>query len=341
MGGSCILAAVRALAIVLTAFACNYAPSPAQNLAGDGPVADGGPDVDSGDAPPDSLVGPPVTPCVAAWQAGGMTFTTPAFLGMVGAGPLATFDDERDPFVSTDELQIYFVKPNIGQDDIFFSSRASTSDEFSQPIAKSTLNDATTADSKTSMTGDDLTAFVASRRAGGEGEADIWQATRTSAGTQAFPTPLTQQHLASVNDGGNQLDPHISPDGLRLYYAQGSPQQLVVAERPDTSSPFGPPTAIANIADASGDADPTLSGDERVLIFTSNRGGGQGGTDLWYATRAERDQPFGTPINLSINTTDQDADAHLTPDGCHLYLASTRSAQGTDYDVFFTQLVLE
>lgn len=327
------------LAIAVTVAACTYAPTPAENAAGDGPPGDG-PGVDP-DSPPDTFVGPPPTPCVTAWQAGGMTFTTPAFLDQVGAGPLATFDDERDPFVSTDELQIYFVKQNVGQDDVFFSSRGSTDAPFSAPIAKTTLNDLGAADSKTSMTGDDLTAFVATRRAGGEGEADIWQATRSAAGTQAFPTPMTQDHLANVNDAGNQLDPHISRDGLRLYFAQGSPQQIVVAERPDTSSAFGSPTPIANIADASGDADPTLSGDERVLIFTSNRSGSEGGTDLWYATRAELDQPFGTPINLGeINTTDNDADAHLTPDGCRLYLASTSSPQGSDYDVFFTRLVL-
>ena len=34
------------------------------------------------------------------------------------------------------------------------------------------------------------------------------------------------------------------------------------------------------------DSQPNLSRDARTLIFTSNRSGGSGGTDLWMTTRA-------------------------------------------------------
>ena len=187
------------------------------------------------------------------------------------------------------------------------------------------------------MTADDLTAIIASNRAGGAGGADLWQSTRASEDA-AFPM-LDQAFLANVNTAEDQLDPHLSPDGRRLYFANGSPQQLMLAERADTTIAFDTPVAIQNIGDPSGDADPTLTGDERVIIFASKRGGAEGGTNLWYATRAERDQPFGAPSALSeVNTSDNDSDPFITADGCHLYFAGTQATGGDDFDLFFTTL---
>ncbi|MCF6170887.1 MAG: OmpA family protein [Bacteroidales bacterium] len=43
---------------------------------------------------------------------------------------------------------------------------------------------------------------------------------------------------------------------------------------------------------------PALSGDELTIYFSSNRLGGQGGKDLWKATRFHTDEPFYDPVNL-------------------------------------------
>jgi len=74
------------------------------------------------------------------------------------------------------------------------------------------------------------------------------------------------------------------------------------------------------------DQTPTLSKDELALYFTSNRQGGLGNDtpdgwqdsfDLWVATRASRDDPWATPLNLGspINTSDNEAGPALSPDG--------------------------
>ncbi len=292
---------------------------------------------DSGDAPPDSMVAPPPTPCVQKWLDGTMTFTNSATLKAAN-GSLFTFAQERDPFLSSDELTLFFARQSASNDaDVFSTSRETLDGNFATPSANMSLSDTQQDDSKIGMTGDDLTVIVASNRAGGAGGADLWQSTRASANA-AFPT-LDQSFLANVNTAEDQLDPHLSRDGRRLYFANGSPQQLMLAERTDATIPFDTPIAIQNIGDPSGDADPTLTGDERVIIFASNRGGAEGGSNLWYATRAERDQPFGTPIAISeVNTSDNDSDPFITADGCHLYFASTQAVGGDDFDLFFTTL---
>ena len=94
--------------------------------------------------------------------------------------------------------------------------------------------------------------------------------------------------------------------------------------------------AIPVVGDPAGDADPTLTADERVLVFSSNRNGGAGGTDLWYSVRAERDRPFSTPVLVpNVNSTTNDGDPHLSEDGCRLYLASDRQ---NDFDIYQSTL---
>ena len=323
---------MRGLPLLLTVAACGYHPGVGNAPTGDALEADGPamPDAD------DAFVGPTASACVEKWLAGTMTFTTPAFLRSNG-GALVSFSQERDPFLSSDELVLFFTKPGSGGDtDVMFAARDSQTADFNTPTTATSLVDSNQDDGKITMTGNDLTVIVASSRSGGDGNTDLWQATRTSAGITAFP-PLDQMFLAGVNDADHQQDPFLSGDGLHLYLAVGSPQRIVMASRSVGLASFSAPAEIPNIGDAAGDADPTLSGDERVIVFASNRQG-EGGTDLWYATRPEKDQPFSTPIALAeINTSDNDSDPHLSADGCHLYFASTLDPQGSDFDLFFVQ----
>jgi Tol biopolymer transport system component len=322
---------VRELVAIALVTACSYGPPRVDpNAPSDGRDPDTS-TVDV-DAPVDGFVGPTPTACVAKWLAGTMNLSNPA---TVGGGPnIFTTQDERDPFVSFDGRVIYFTSINGGNNtDVLFATRAQASGPFG-PAQIKAISDANRDDSKITLTEDDLTAFISTTRQGGGGGFDFWQASRTNGFDGVFDAP-TQIHLAALDDAGDQLDPHISPDGLRLYYAAGNPQQIVVAERSAVTADFAAPTPIANIASNLGDADPTLTGDERVIIFSSNRNPA-GSSDLFYATRAERDQPFGAPMPLSINGTAQDGDPHISLDGCTLFFASTRI--GPDYDLMFSDV---
>ncbi|MGH7522040.1 MAG: hypothetical protein ACREMI_12275 [Gemmatimonadales bacterium] len=78
------------------------------------------------------------------------------------------------------------------------------------------------------------------------------------------------------------------------------------------------------------DQTPTLSKDELSLYFMSNRPGGLGQevaggcqdtNDLWVATRASRDDPWETVVNLGppVNTSGNEAGPALSPDGRLLF----------------------
>jgi Tol biopolymer transport system component len=73
----------------------------------------------------------------------------------------------------------------------------------------------------------------------------------------------------------------------------------------------------------SGDADPFLSADERVLLFGSSR---DGGGDLYYAVRDTPDLDFDPPAPLpGVNTAAEEGDPTMTDDGCELYFSSERA----------------
>jgi len=114
----------------------------------------------------------------------------------------------------------------------------------------------------------------------------------------------------------------MTADGL--YVVQ--PQRIVVAKRGSLTAEFGAPEGLA-INGTMGDADPALSADGRVLMFSSNnRTGGFDFADIWYATRNDITQPFANPrLVPTINGMHADGDAHLSADGCRLYFASARN----------------
>lgn len=62
------------------------------------------------------------------------------------------------------------------------------------------------------------------------------------------------------------------------------------------------------------------------LYFASTRAGGSGGEDLWVASRATADDPWGPPVNLgpTINSDANDRSPALSRDGHYLFFASTR-----------------
>lgn len=71
------------------------------------------------------------------------------------------------------------------------------------------------------------------------------------------------------------------------------------------------------------DGCPILSPDGRSLFIASDRPGGQGGLDIWVATRARRRQPFGPPQNLPAPVNSSADDFCPTPlrDGRLLFVS--------------------
>jgi outer membrane protein OmpA-like peptidoglycan-associated protein len=78
---------------------------------------------------------------------------------------------------------------------------------------------------------------------------------------------------------------------------------------------------------------PAISGDGTVLVFASNRPGGQGGMDLWVSR--QEGSTWSQPINLGpeINTPDNEIFPWLAPDGALIFASNGHPGLG-GLDVF-------
>jgi hypothetical protein len=281
---------------------------------GTGGTGDGPPPGDGNGGDGDVVIdGPPPIGCFDRWLAG-PTLTPPVPV-------LNAAVSESDPFLSDDELTIYVSSGG----DIRTASRAAIGDPFPPATIETSLSARAFNDYKASITGDGLTAFVSTRR-GGTGVTEIYRGTRGSS-SDAFV--LDTMYVAAINTGVDQWDAHISRDGLRLYLSpgNGAAQHPTVAVRASDASPFAASQTIAEIASSARDNDHTLSADERVIVFASDRTGSR---QLHYAVRDTPDGTFSNPALLPGVQTDDDA-PHLSSDGCRLYFVSDRDGSN---DIF-------
>lgn len=118
------------------------------------------------------------------------------------------------PWLSPDELTIYFVSGSAGSGDLYRSTRGSRVASFAAPTAISELNTASDEGGIT-LSFDGREAIFASNRPGGSGGRDLYLAVRPSLG-EPFSTP---QAIDELNTVDNELDPAFSPDGHALYFA--------------------------------------------------------------------------------------------------------------------------
>jgi Tol biopolymer transport system component len=154
----------------------------------------------------------------------------------------------------------------------------------------------------------------------------IMMATRSDRGaifSAAVEVPGVQ---SSAPDGA----PLLSQDGLSLYIFSeraGSlgARDLWLAQRAAAIGPFDTPIHLLALNTIANDHLPRLSPNGLTLSFSSNRGGGVGESDIWFAQRSRPDLPFGQPTNWTeLNTSSSDASATLSSDGLTVVLSSER-----------------
>jgi len=296
---------------------------------GDGPHADAaGPRVDGAI---DGMV--TATTCMTHWLDGSVAVSAPQELST-----LSTTGSERDPWISSDGLTLYYAGHPLvgGTSEIYRASRASTAQLFGNPAAQLSLNRSDSDESRAALTPDEKMLVLASNRGIGA-KYDVYITTRSDTALD-FGSP-DMRHMVNVDAGNDDdFDPFLTFDGLRLYLAPAPPvgsgrQHISLATRPDTGSDFSSPVPVPALMSQSLDGDPALSLDERIIVFSSTRSGGMGGTDLWYATRPSATASFGTPKPIpTVNGSMNDGDPMLSADGCELYFSSSRT--GGDYDLY-------
>ncbi len=270
------------------------------------------------------------TTCNARWRDGSIRFGTP-----IPVPDINSSSYDRDPYLSADEMTLWFSsgRPGGTGGTVYITKRTTPTGTFSNPQIDDDF-DSDDDETKLSMTEDRLYAVVGSNRTG-SAAIDVWAASRETVNDNW--STLSRTNLANVNTASADHDPTISNDGLRLYLAPiGGGQHLAVATRMDRDDPFGTPATITELVSGMGEADPSPTPDERILLFSSNRPGISGdpaAPNVWYATRAASTGTFDPPkLVPDINTDMPEGDPHLSADGCSIYFA--RDLGSGDWDIF-------
>lgn len=172
--------------------------------------------------------------------------------------------------------------------------------------------------------------FVASSISAGAQEEEAWMLTTP----EALPEPINLP-------GSQTATPWLSADGLRLYFASDRPGgygslDLWTADRASVRENWRAPVNLGPAINTPGpELQPCLSADELTLYFGDGnpygqrpRQGGPGNYQIWTATRATKESPWGPPSDLQepVGSPAVDSYPHVSADGLTLYFTSNRSA---------------
>ena len=104
-----------------------------------------------------------------------------------------------------------------------------------------------------------------------------------------------------------------------------------------------PPGADPSFNGPDLDGCPFIALDDTTFFMASNRSGGLGGIDIWVATRASADAPWGAPVNVGapINSAANDFCPTPTRWGHEFYFVSNRDGGCGGDDIYVTRLELQ
>ncbi len=238
------------------------------------------------------------------------TWATPQVIASTVTG-----SEEADPGISEDELTLYFESNRAGSQgrDIYAATRASRTDPFGMPELVPELQDAAD-DYDPMLSRDGLTLYFGSLR---DGTRQVYAATRAvPSGPFTTIAPLT-----ITGDNVIRTAPHVSPDGLGLYYARDL--EVAFASRSETTSDFTFVRELDEVNVPATDGGPSVTADGLELFFDSYRDSADGG--LFTASRADTAENFGATTELTsalimnIPTATGAASPAISADGRTLY----------------------
>jgi peptidoglycan-associated lipoprotein len=201
--------------------------------------------------------------------------------------------NERTPALSRDGHYLFFASDRaggLGGLDIWISWRAHTHDDFGweSPVNLAVVNSPATDGGPTFFANDDAgipQLYHTSSKAGGLGGIDIYVSALADGAFQP-PAPVSE-----LNTPQFDLTPSIRHDGLEIAFASDRPggtggQDLWSATRSSVNATWSTPVNLgALVNSSSGENFPSLSSDRASLLFSSDRPGGFGSTDLYVSTR--------------------------------------------------------
>jgi ketosteroid isomerase-like protein len=223
-------------------------------------------------------------------------------------------------------LELYFSSDRpggYGLDDIYVMTRATTEDDWGEPVNLGPIVNSSTADITPSISADGLELYFCEwgdPRPGGLGH-DLWVTTRPTKDDE-WGEPV---NLATVNSSDYEFTPEISSDGLELYFESNRPggvggEDIYVSTRATTEDDWGEPVNLGPTINSSlWEHCPTISADGLTLFFDIDFPAG----DLMVTRRATKDDDWGEPVNLGHSASDHWA-SDISADDSTLFFMSER-----------------
>lgn len=162
---------------------------------------------------------------------------------------------------------------------------------------------------------DGLSLWWSSNRTGSVGNHDLWFATRP---TRQSDWGAAMQ-VAELNSTGLEAYPTLTDDRLMIVFTgigTDMTRDLFSSTRDSVASAWGPRSPLVTVNSPGTDQAPHLSADGLTLYFSSDRAGGAGGSDLYVARRATREDNFSAAEAIAdLNTPVSEQDPWETSDG--------------------------
>ncbi len=165
----------------------------------------------------------------------------------------------------------------------------------------------------------------------GENYMDLWITTRDNKGKWGEPVVLP----STINTEHNEGAAVLNAKGTNIYFTrcpvikkENVGCDILKAVKSgknwkEAQSLGLKPKNGDKVVDSVTVGHPALNKKESLIIFSSDRAGGQGGKDLWYSLYNKREKAWGEPVNLgpSINTPGDEMFPYLDKDE-NLYFSS-------------------
>lgn len=140
------------------------------------------------------------------------------------------------------------------------------------------------------------------------------------------PPLNTNFHNSSVN---------LSPDGKKMIlYHDSNGGDLLISSR-DQAQSWSAPKSLDGINTQYLENSASLTEDDKHIYFTSNRPGGYGGTDIYYAELASNGRWVNVKnLGPEVNTEKDEDGVFISATGKHLYFSSNGLAGMGDLDIY-------
>jgi hypothetical protein len=262
------------------------------------------------------------------------TFGTPTNLGPTVNSSAYDFN----PSIRADGLELYFVSDRPGGEgtyDIWVSTRATKEDDWGAPTNLGAPINTPDWQNSPCISADGLELYW--------NDWGLWVVRRA---TVSDPWGEAENDsLININTSNVNSAPCLSSDGLSLFLFSWDEMDLYVSTRPTRDDLWSEPVNLGPTVNGVNSTwvnrDPSISADGLSLIFTSDRDGGSGRTDLWMTRRNTIDSPWSEPVNLgpTINSEKREYVPEISADGRSLLFCSNRDGGYGDYDIWQAPII--